>query len=69
MQVAGLVGRADVLAALFYLGTLLIYRRAVLAKGMEGMQKHCLIHTTENPFKMNLYNTPTGGVVGKKKKN
>ena len=36
IQVAGLVGRADVLASVFFLGAFLSYRRMVLSSKLQG---------------------------------
>ena len=35
-QVAGLVGRAELLSALFFIGSFLAYRRAALKSGSNG---------------------------------
>ena len=35
LQVAGIVGRAELLAALFFIAALLTYHKAVLARGMS----------------------------------
>ena len=44
MQVAGLVGRADVLAGLFFTGSILMYMKAVGSERGQGMPGLIVMH-------------------------